>query len=340
MASLRQLKSGNWQAQIRRVGLPSVTKSFSRKKDALRFIRLVEGDTELQRKLGKAIANIPTFKELCDEYMEQYSGRDHTTVGRLKWWCAEFKNIPVTKIDEFMVDDGLLKLHKKGRTGSTINRYKSSLSALFIYFIQHQKYKRAGFNNPVRNESVTRFPENPAKNRFLDVDEQKALLDGCASVSWKPLYLLVLMALTTGARKGELLSLRWSDIDFSNRIASLGRTKNGKPRLLPLTQPVIEELMKYRQNNEFLIFHSSVSKTTPFDIKKAWNSALEKSKIGHCRFHDLRHTAASNLVRAGRTLFEVGTLLGHSSTTMTARYSHLAIEDTQSMVDKVMGGLK
>ena len=61
---------------------------------------------------------------------------------------------------------------------------------------------------------------------------------------------------------------------------------------------------------------------------------------GHCRFHDLRHTAASNLVKSGRSLFEVGTLLGHSSTSMTARYAHLAIEDTRSMVDSVMGELR
>ncbi|OOZ36547.1 hypothetical protein BOW52_10720 [Solemya elarraichensis gill symbiont] len=98
--------------------------------------------------------------------------------------------------------------------------------------------------------------------------------------------------------------------------------------------------MRFRENTGTLVFPSTVSKRTPFDIKKAWYKALEASDVGHCRFHDLRHSAASNLVRAGRTLFEVGTLLGHSSTTMTARYSHLAIHDTQNMVDSVMGALR
>lgn len=98
--------------------------------------------------------------------------------------------------------------------------------------------------------------------------------------------------------------------------------------------------MKFREHTDHLVFQSTVSKTTPFDIKKSWQKALKQSDIGHCRFHDLRHTSASNLVRAGRTLFEVGTLLGHSSTTMTARYSHLAIHDTQNMVDTVMGALQ
>lgn len=340
MASIRKLRSSNYQVQIRLVGLPSVTKTFSKKKDASAFVKQVEGDTELQRKLGKASSIIPLFREWVDTYMEQYSGKDHSTAGRLDWWCDQFGDTPVTKIDEFMVDDALVILHKKGRTGSTINRYKSTLSVVFIYFIQHPDFKKAGFTNPVRKESVSRFKENPSKDRFLSEKEQQALLSACRSSNWEKLYLLVLMALTTGARKGELLNLKWSDIDFSNRTASLGITKNGKARLLPLTHPVIEELMRFRSNINYLVFHSSVSKTTPFDIKKNWQKALKLSNIGHCRFHDTRHTAASNLVRAGRTLFEVGTLLGHSSTTMTARYSHLAIHDTQKMVDTVMGALQ
>lgn len=339
MASIRKLKSGNYQVQIRLVGLPPVAKTFSKKKDATAFIKQVEGDTELQRKLGKASAQIPTFREWCDSYMAQYTGKDQSTVGRLLWWCEQFGQKPITKIDEFKVDDGLVKLKKRGLTGSTVNRYKSTLSAVFIHFIQHPNFKRAGFTNPVRKESVSRFKENPPKDRFLDTDEQEVLLKKCRASHWDRLYLLVLMALTTGARKGELLRLKWSDFEFDKRIARLSTTKNGKPRFLPLTHPVIEELMRFRNNSENLVFHSTVSKTTPFDISKSWRKALRQSGIGHCRFHDLRHTAASNLVRAGRTLFEVGTLLGHSSTTMTARYSHLAIHDTQNMVDEVMGAL-
>lgn len=340
MASIRKLQSGNYQVQIRITGLPPVSKSFSKKKDATAFVKAVEGDTELLRKLGKASAQIPTFTELCNLYLAQYSGKDHCTTGKLDWWCQRFGNLPVTKVDEFMVDAGLIKLHNKGRTGSTINRYKSTLSAVFISFIQHPDYKRAGYTNPVRKESVTRFSENKAKQRFLDQQEQNALLTASKQVNWNKFYLVVLLALTTGARKGEILKLKWLDIDFQNRTASLSDTKNGKPRLLPLTQPVVQELMKFREQDNALIFHSSVSKETPFDIKKSWATTLRVSGIGHTRFHDLRHSAASNLVKAGRSLFEVGTLLGHSSTSMTARYAHLAIDDTRDMVDTVMGKLK
>jgi integrase len=340
MASIRKLKSGNYQVQIRLSGIPPVTRTFSRKKDASAFAKQVEGDSELLRKLGRATSAIPSFQAWCDVYMQQYSGKDPSTAGRLKWWCERLGSTPVTKIDEFMVDEGLLELNNAGLTGSTINRYKSTLSAVLIYFIQHPDFKRAGFTNPVRKEAVTRFKENPSKDRFLTPEEQEMLLLACQESHWDRLYLLVLLALTTGARKGELLGLRWSDIDFGGRTAYLGNTKNGKPRQLPLTNPVLEELLRFRENSNFLIFSSTVSRTTPFDMKRAWNKALHESGIGKCRFHDLRHTSASNLARAGRTLFEIGTLLGHSSITITARYSHLTVAHTQSMVEEVMGGLK
>jgi len=339
MASIRKLPSGKYQVQIRLQNLNPITKSFNTKKNAQAFVRTVEGDTELLRKLGSQASQSISFKFLTDMYMQQYTGKDASIIGRAAFWSNQFEDKDVIEIDEFMVDEILVSLSER-ITGSSVNRYKSTLSSVFIYFIQHPKYKRIGFTNPVRKESVSKFSENPAKQRFLSLDEQQKLLSACKLVHWDKLYLLVLMALTTGARRGELLSLRWSDVDLHERIATLETSKNGKPRLLPLTQPVIEELFRFRKTDSSLIFNNSVSETRAFDPKKSWTSALKGSGIGHIRFHDLRHTAASNLVKVGRSLFEVGTLLGHSSTSMTARYAHLAIEDTRNMVDSVMGGLK
>ena len=339
MASIRKLKSGNYQVQIRLLGLRPIVRSFSTKKKSQEFARQVEGDSELARKLGRPVIQLLSFKELVDKYTDQYTGKDPSTLGRLNYWTTRFGDKSVTQVDEYDVDDGLVELAKT-RTGSTVNRYKSTLSAVFIFFIQHPDYKKIGYSNPVRKESVSRFSENRAKQRFLSRDEQNSLLKASKTANWEKFYLVVLLAITTGARKGEILSLKWSDIDFKNRTALLADTKNGKPRLLPLTQPVVEELMKYREKNNYLIFHNTVSSTTPFDIKKSWATALTISGIRHCRFHDLRHTAASNLVECGRTLFEVGTLLGHSSTSMTARYAHLAIEHTRDMIDSVMGHLQ
>ncbi len=113
MASIRKLKSGNYQVQIRSADLPAITRTFSKKKNAIAFIKQVEGDTELQRKLGKSIASIPSFRDWCSIYMAQYSGSDNSTVGRLDWWCDQFGDKSITNIDAFIVDDGFLKLKKR-----------------------------------------------------------------------------------------------------------------------------------------------------------------------------------------------------------------------------------
>ena len=96
--------------------------------------------------------------------------------------------------------------------------------------------------------------------------------------------------------------------------------------------------MKFRETDG-LIFPSIRKKCRPIDWRKYWGKVVIDAGIGHLRFHDLRHTAASNLVQAGKTLVEVGDLLGHSSTQMTKRYSHLAIDHKRNMVDEVMGSL-
>jgi len=136
----------------------------------------------------------------------------------------------------------------------------------------------------------------------------------------------VATACLTGARSGELLGLKWSDIDFTSRLATLHTTKNGKPRLLPLTSNVMAELNQFRQIGSGLIFNSTISSDKPYEISKSYTKALKGAGIGVCRFHDLRHTAASNLAKSGASLLEIAEVLGHSNTTITKRYAHLCTE--------------
>jgi len=226
--SIRKLPSGNFRVQIRLQGLRPISRTFSKKSDAKAFDLQVRSNTELARKLGAASSNVPTFQKLVTLYMEQYTLRDYNnTIGRLSWWCKRFGNTPVTKIDEHMVDDGL-GLLAETRTGSTVNRYKSTLSAVLIFFIRHPDFKRLGYTNPTRKESVNRYNENPAKDHFLTHQEQAVLLAACKQSSWDRLYLITLMALTTGARKGELLGLEWTHIDFKTRTAHPRYNKDRK----------------------------------------------------------------------------------------------------------------
>jgi len=352
MATIRKLPSGNFQAIVRLKSLKPLYASFPTKTKAKQWAQAVETDTALARKLatgddlslrqaiqvetnGRAVTClIPLFSEWVDQYLSSVTIADKSAIGRISFWKKQFTGKLVTDINAEDIDDILSRLAQT-RTGSTINRYKSNLSSVFIAFNHHPTYKRIKSPNPVRSEFVSSFSENPPKNRFLSPTEQQALLAAARNSHWNKLYLLVLFALTTGARRGELLKLTWKDLDFFHRTARLHTSKNKEPRLLPLLGPVIEELMQFREANDHLVFPSTINPYSPFDFKKAWQKALKEAALADLRFHDLRHTAASNMVASNRTLFETGTLLGHKQSSTTMRYAHLAHQHTSKMAEDV-----
>jgi len=189
MATIRKKPSGNYEVQIRLSGLKPITKTFPTKTLATAFVREVEGNTKLQQALGKPIIEKITFLEVTDLYMEQYDKKDSENMtGRLNWWCKRLGDYPITEINQLIIDDHLITLSEKV-TGSTCRRYKSTISAIFEFFIKHPKYKRLLITNPVKGEAVTSFSENPAKERFLSDTEQENLLFACKSAKWNKLYI-------------------------------------------------------------------------------------------------------------------------------------------------------
>ena len=140
------------------------------------------------------------------------------------------------------------------------------------------------------------------------------------------------MAITTGARKGELERLKWSDIDVDRGLAYVHQTKNGEPRVLPLTQQVLSEMGRVDKEAE-LIFNSSIKPTKPYEFRKEWIKALRRADIKDFRFHDLRHTCASYLAQNGASLLEIADVLGHKQIQMTKRYAHLCVSHKQKLIN-------
>ena len=173
----------------------------------------------------------------------------------------------------------------------------------------------------------------------MSEEERTNLLKSCRASSWGKLYLLVLLALTTGVRQGELLGLHWDEIDFQKRTATLP-TKNGQRRILTIPKSTMSELQCLREVGARLIFPSPTKWREPFEFCKPWLKAVTLAGIENFRFHDLRHCAASYLVMAGATLHETAEVLGHRSTQTTRRYAHLSIEHKQLLTDRVLGGFK
>ncbi len=228
----------------------------------------------------------------------------------------------------------LLEKYRTERVGdgvkkSTVNRELAILSKIFSLGIDWG----FAFENPVKK--IKFFSEQDcAKTRILSDDEEVRLFEAC------PGYLRVIleMALNTGMRRGEVLNLRWSQVDFQNRTIRAEKTKSGKDRYIPLNSELLKALLELhakRRNDDYVFTNPETG--GPFkDVKRAFKTSCRKASISGLRFHDLRHTFASRLVERGVDLITVKELLGHSTVKMTERYTHPYKEHKQMAVELLM----
>jgi integrase len=178
-------------------------------------------------------------------------------------------------------------------------------------------------DNPFRGVRSLSVPK--CVERVLGYDEETKLLAACDTVRSRFLRPLVLLALHTGMRRGELLSLEWSRVDLDRRTIRIINAKSSAgDRTIPMNataQTILSELVKEAALP--LVFPSNRRPGERLlDLKKAFKKAVQLSGIAHFRWHDMRHTFATRLVRAGVDIISVQHLLGHSKITMTARYAH------------------
>lgn len=299
-----------------------------------------------------------TIRSLADAYMAAYDGRDPARLQRLGWWVARLGDRPLRDVTDDDVFDGIEALEKQhGRyyagtdadgkaimrakrkplAPATLNRYLATLSAV-LSWAQRRRMAPRDWHNPCRNVPLRR--EDNAVVRFLSDAERDALLAECRKAKWPKLYLVVLMGLTTGARRGELTGLRWRDIDLDGAVASVQRTKNGDRKMLPLTPAVLGELQRFKAAPASLVFASKKRPDVPLNFEPAWKKSLKNAGVKNFRFHDLRHSCASALAQNGATLLEIADVLGHRQIGVTRRYSHLANHHKTSLINRVLGGVR
>lgn len=299
-----------------------------------------------------------TIARLIDLYFQHYAGRDTTRAQRLGWWADQIGTLRLDEVSDDHVHaaverlagqpgryyagkdaDGraIYKAKSKQRSGATINRYTSALAAVLTWAIR-RRIAPKGFDHPVRR--VERQTEGVEKTRFLSDDERRRLLKACQESPWPRLYLLVLMSLTTGARRGELIGLRWRDVDIERQVAHIGTTKNGDPKALPLVPAVVEQLQRFKGAPGALVFPSRLNPDKPMVFDQRWREALKAAGIRGYRWHDNRHSAASMLAMNGASLLEIADLLGHRQISMTHRYAHLATKHRAELVQRVMGAVR
>lgn len=324
-------KKTTYRVQFMRDG-QRTSKSFPTKKSAEKFAALLVVDDDFSHSMTNQTLNSFLISGAIDEFLEQYNGKDASLHQRLNYWATTIGSLAVGKVTRQKVKAELRMLLKRC-TPATVNRYKAALGTLYRYLLHEYEID----HNPTRG--IPLYTENNARTRFLNDDELQALLAACQQSSWERLFLLVLLAITTGARRGELISCRWESVNLKARTIHLSTTKNGEQRLLTLTQEAVEEMMKFRESSGYLfpLPKHPVMYFKNFDCY--WKEALEKAHINNFRFHDLRHTCASILAMNGASLIEIKQVLGHKTITMTQRYAHLCVGHQQALTERVLGNI-
>ena len=226
-------------------------------------------------------------------------------------------------------------LHRKvTATGSTYvaNRCVAVCSRMFALAVRWQMRT----DNPCRG--IERNPESKRK-RYLTGDELKRLTKALAETPDKQFANIIMLLILTGARRGEVLSMRWADLTLAKDKGvwtKLGSTTKQKTdHIVPLSAPACQLLTKIKKRGEFVFPSTDNASGHIIEIKNGWAALCERAGIEGLRVHDLRHSFASQLVSSGASLPLIGALLGHSNPNTTARYSHLFDDPQRAAVEKV-----
>lgn len=295
-----------------------------------------------------------TLQQLADCFMACYSGRDRQQATRLGWFVDAFGHKLAHEIDGDDIHNALEALQRRGRVHNvggasrsairlvnthtplkpaSINRYRSTIQGVLTW-ARKKRLMPQGWVNPVGE--TERMPEDNARTRFLTESELDRLIKAARVSYWKKLAVLIRLAVTTGARRGTLMALRWSDVDLDHNRAHVERTKNGEPFVLVLQDDVCRDLkaLKGTSAGDELVFCGR-NPYKPMNFEKAYYNALKAARIEGACFHTLRHTHASWLAKQGASLLAIAESMGHRSLAMTKRYSHLCIDSRAEMLKRV-----
>jgi len=329
-----------YRAKVRLKGAPVAYATFARKTDAKKWAQATEAAIREGRYFKTAAAKRCTLAETIDRYAREILPRKPRTAKfqarQLAWWRAELGHLFLADVTASAISEARANLlfpprrGKRVRGPATANRYMAVLSHLLTVAVR--EWELLDINPAGR---LSKLKEPRGRDRFLSEEECDRLLIAAGESSNPNLRDVVVLALSTGMRRNEILSLRFEQLDVTRGMLYLYDTKNGERRGVPLAGAALA-LMRQRVTlkgkDDDLIF-AGKTRVTPFDIRKPWYRALHDAGLREVRFHDLRHTAASLLAKDGASLPVIGAVLGHKSAMMTKRYAHFADTHLRDVVE-------
>lgn len=352
MASIRQRTNAKgesvYHVQVRLKGHPTQTATFERLTDARKWVQSTEAAIREGRHFKTAIAKQKTLAEAIERYFDEVLAHRKNPVNQkhyLTWWKAQLGEYAMASLSTALIVEKRNRLlGKKNKFGrevgtTTANRYLQVLGHVLNISMNEWEWIST---NPVSR--IKKYKEGRGRVRFLSDEERNSLLQACQHSQNLHLYTIVILALSTGARKSEILRLKWKDVDFERQRIILNETKNDERRALPLfgrafdlmrkQKDLIESDCEYVFPSEKTGVDVQTGRTVyqPIDIKRAWQYAVAKAGVQDFRFHDLRHSAASYLAMNGASLVVLANVLGHKTLQMVQRYAHLSEDHSSSMV--------
>lgn len=326
-----------WQARVRRDGYPPISKTFPRRTDAEAWARQQESEIDRGVWLDRSAAEATTLHALLDRYTRDVvpskRGAEVEAL-RIKTLMGDrISRFKLSALTALAVAEWRDRRLQAGCAGSTVNRELNIISAVINWA---RRELMIPIENPV--SGIRRPKDNKPRDRRLEDGEEESLLkaledhDGSSERPdgkryrhgtknpWlKP---FVLLALETAMRRSEILALSWSDIDLKKRTATLHETKNGDPRIVPLSSKAIAILGELPRSIDGRVFPITANA-----LKLGFERAVRRAGINNLHFHDLRHEATSRLSERLPNLIELAAVTGHKDLRMLKRYYHPRAED-------------
>ena len=332
----RKLKNGKtrWYMDYRDVNnkrIQRVAKKAQSKEEALIELQ-EEVAKEFNKEYGKKRKREKiTFRDFSKIYFERYGKKKRSWERSDKSYLRAnlipyFGHLLLSEIDSFLIENYISKRIEDGVKESTINRELACLRKMFNKAIDWEFVTE----NPISKVEFFSEKDN-LKERILTEEEEDRLLD----TSSEHLQPILIVALNTGMRLGEILNLEWRQINLDAQKIRVEKTKSGKIRFIEINTFLLQEFLKLRSksgNGQF-VFPNPETRRPYRDIKKAFKGACKRTGINGLRFHDLRHTFATRLIEKGVDLITIKDLLGHSTVKITERYTHSNREQKRRAVE-------